>query len=340
MRFSAVGDVAMTVPVIHSLATQHPDCRITFLSNRRFEPMFRSLPENVTFLGIDIKKDYDGTRGLDRLFKELQALNIDMVADLHGVLRTYYLSLRFRLAGYKVRGISKDRAARRRLLSEGHNGLKPIRSAFDRYTDVFRKLGLDISLQPYRAVPEKTAVAQDIDAVEAVSGTKGDNRWIGIAPFAAFQGKIYPTHYIEQVVRRLDSDGNCRIFVFAYGKEKDIVSEWPNRYKSTVLISGQLDMWQELLLMGRMDVMLAMDSANMHLASLVGLPVISIWGATHPAAGFLGYGQPAANCIQANLPCRPCSIYGKKPCKYGDYRCMTAISPESVIDRLREILPQ
>ncbi len=80
-------------------------------------------------------------------------------------------------------------------------------------------------------------------------------------------------------------------------------------------------------------VMLTMDSGNMHLASLVGTRVVSIWGATHPFAGFLGFGQSEDDCIQRDLPCRPCSIYGNKACKFGDYRCMD-IAPEEIVGKL------
>lgn len=338
MRFSAVGDVAMTVPVLYSLATSYPECRITFLSDARFEPMFRTMPDNFRFLGIDIKHDYVGTPGLNRLFRELAAASprYDMIADLHGVLRTRYLSLRFRLAGYRVRSIRKDRIARRHLVKPGHNGLKPLRSAFERYQEVFTRLRLKFDIRFSSINPEAYANAEDMKAVQSVAGIKADERWIGIAPFAAFEGKIYPIDLIEQVVSRLDEEGGCKLFVFAYGREQAGISEWGKRYKSFRLIGGRLDMWQELLLMNQMDVMLAMDSANMHLASLVGLKVVSIWGATHPAAGFLGYGQSAENCLQADMPCRPCSIYGKKPCQFGDYRCMRAITPDMILEKLRQ----
>jgi ADP-heptose:LPS heptosyltransferase len=81
-----------------------------------------------------------------------------------------------------------------------------------------------------------------------------------------------------------------------------------------------------------------MDSSNMHLASLTGIPVVSIWGATHPYAGFLGYGQTEENAIQLNLECRPCSIYGQKPCLRGDYACIQNITPQTIVDKVTHIL--
>jgi ADP-heptose:LPS heptosyltransferase len=97
-------------------------------------------------------------------------------------------------------------------------------------------------------------------------------------------------------------------------------------------------MQQELILMSHLDVMISMDSSNMHLASLTNTPVISIWGATHPFAGFMGWNQDPANVIQVSLPCRPCSIYGQKKCLRGDYACLRQIQPQTITDRVEAIL--
>jgi ADP-heptose:LPS heptosyltransferase len=84
--------------------------------------------------------------------------------------------------------------------------------------------------------------------------------------------------------------------------------------------------------------MVTMDSANMHLASLVATPVVSIWGATHPYAGFMGWNQSIDNAVQTDLPCRPCSIYGKKDCMRGDYACLYQIKPETIVGKIERIL--
>ena len=94
----------------------------------------------------------------------------------------------------------------------------------------------------------------------------------------------------------------------------------------------------ELTFMSTLDIMISMDSANMHLASLVGIPVVSIWGATHPYAGFMGWGQSIDNAIQIDLPCRPCSIYGNKPCMRGDYACLKNISPEQIVEKVEAVI--
>ena len=90
--------------------------------------------------------------------------------------------------------------------------------------------------------------------------------------------------------------------------------------------------------MSHLELMVSMDSANMHLASLVNTPVVSIWGATHPYTGFMGWNQKLENAVQVDLPCRPCSIFGNKPCLRGDYACLNSITPDMVFSKVKAVL--
>lgn len=334
IRFSAIGDVAMTVPVIHSLATAYPDVHFTMLSNVRFAPFFEHLPDNVTFMGVDLKRDYHGFGAMLKLFHKLSRKRFDAVADLHGVLRTTALSIFFRLSFKRVSRINKDRRLRKRMTRLKNKDLSNKITSFERYRMVLEKLGLKFDLNFSSIFGPDGA---DLSGIEKIVGAK-DCKWIGVAPFAAHKGKIYPLYLMEEVVAQIDSACLCRQFVFAYGKERVLVEEWARKYRSVEIIDTRLGMEGELILMNHMDVMLAMDSSNMHLASLTGTPVVSIWGATHPVAGFMGWGQKPSDCVQLDLPCRPCSIYGKKECIYGDYRCLTGIDPDTVFSKVKAYL--
>lgn len=334
IRFSAIGDVAMTVPVLQSVARAYPDTHFTMLSNARFAPLFAGMPDNVSFLGVDLKKDYHGFGAMFKLFLSLRKKHFDAVADIHRVLRTTALSFFYRLFFTKVRRIHKDRRSRKRLTRFKNKDLTPRLTSFDRYRIVLEKLGFKFDVEFSSIFGNGKG---DLSAIKNIVGNK-ECPWIGVAPFAAHKGKIYPLYLMEEVVAQLDSAGVCRQFVFAYGKELAQVQEWAEKYRSVEMIDTSLGMAGELILMSHMNVMLAMDSSNMHLASLTGTPVVSIWGATHPAAGFLGWGQDPDNCIQLDLPCRPCSIYGKKECMYGDYRCLTGIDPDTIFSKVKSYL--
>jgi ADP-heptose:LPS heptosyltransferase len=140
---------------------------------------------------------------------------------------------------------------------------------------------------------------------------------------------------MEKVVAALSQRHGVSIFLFGgRDSEKETLRAWAERYPNVRNVAGRFGLDNELALLSRLDVLLCMDSANMHFASLTNTPVVSIWGATHPYAGFYGYRQNPANAIQLDLPCRPCSIYGQKPCHRGDWACLTQIPPENILSKI------
>lgn len=331
MRFSALGDVAMLSPVVREYALQHAEDSVTVLSVPFCAPLFEDIAPNVSFLGRDVKTQYRGVTGLYRLFKELHAMHFDRIVDAHDVLRTKVLRQFFRLRGYEVCVIDKHRSERRRLTAEpGKKVLQPLPTSFENYAEAMGIPGF----------PDVPAVPADTDIPDTPVSPGGG--LIGVAPFAAHEGKIYPTDKMEQVVEMLSHSGRVVLFG-GKGKEEDIMRAWARKYNNVELardvISGG-SLAAELELMRGLDVMLSMDSANMHLASLVGTRVVSVWGATHPYAGFLGWGQRMEDCVQKDLPCRPCSIYGSKPCRYGDFRCLNSITPEEIVRAVLSVIKE
>ena len=343
IRFSALGDVAMTVPVIAALARQYPHVRITMLSRGFARPFFEGLAPNVSFMEADVKVEYRGFKGLNALYRRLTAKNFTAIADLHDVLRSQYLRVRFDLGRYKVAHINKHRADRRKLVSASHKVLKPLPSPFDNYAEVFARLGYPVRLDPGFSLKGRFELSEDrVAALRADRGAPEHGALlIGIAPFAAHQGKIYPLQLMEKVVAGLcERHPDARLFLFGGGeKEMEVFHEWTAKYAQCVTVGDHLSgLREELALMERLNVMISMDSANMHFASLVALPVVSVWGATHPYAGFMGYGQSPENAVHIDLPCRPCSIYGQKPCMRGDWACMQNISPEQIISKVETVI--
>ena len=324
IRFSALGDIAMTVPVVHDLATQYPDLDITMLSRPMAEPLFEKLPNNVHFLAADLNGRHKGMLGLERLQREFHLEDFDYVADFHNVLRSLYLRIDCQMRGQKVAIIDKGRKGKRALTRQKNKVLEQQATSFERYTKVLEQLGFPIKPQFVK-----------LDYSSFCETQKPDNEtWIGIAPFAKHQAKVYPLEKMEQVIKALSERENTTIFLFGGGEEeKRQIAELCAKYPNVKATQNQLGLKGELALMGQLDVMLSMDSANMHLASLVGTRVVSIWGGTHPYAGFLGWNQKPSDCIQLDLSCRPCSVYGNKPCLRGDYACLNGIAPEQIITK-------
>lgn len=339
IRFSALGDVAMTVPVVYSLAKAYPELRITVLSRDFARTLFEDLAPNVNFMGADLKREYKGVKGLNALYRRLTAKNFTAIADFHNVLRSDYLRLRFNIDRYKVSHIIKNRSGRRRLVASTNKKLVQQESPFKKYADTLARLGYPVEVNFKSLFPEEGG---NLNLLPALVGPKKNfETWIGIAPFAAHEGKIYPPRLMWQVVKALlDRSPHVRVFLFGKGqKEEETFAEWCNADSRCVNVASALEtMQQELILMSHLDVMVSMDSANMHLASLTATPVVSIWGATHPLAGFMGWGQTIDNAVQLDLPCRPCSIFGNKPCMRGDYACLRNIAPEQVVEKVEKVV--
>ena len=340
IRFSALGDVAMAVPVVWALATQYPDVRITVLSRGYARPLFADLAPNVNFMEADLKHEYHGVRGLNALYRRLVAKQFTKVADLHDVLRSEYLRMRFNVGRYRVEHIKKHRKQRRQLTNPHNRIRQPLPSSFNSYAEVFARLGYPIDISSFHSIfPKEGGNLNMLPA--AVGPKKNFEQWIGIAPFAAHPGKVYPPALMEQVISQLiQKYPKARIFLFGRGKDESMYFQrWTELYPQCLFVGQHCEtMYQELILMSHLDVMLSMDSANMHLASLTGIPVVSIWGATHPMAGFLGYNQKEENIIQTDLDCRPCSIFGNKKCRRGDYACLQNIPFERIVDRITTLI--
>jgi ADP-heptose:LPS heptosyltransferase len=335
LRFSALGDLAMTVPVIHSFAESFPNDEVVVVSREKWSALFSNMPGNVRFYGIDLQ-EYSGLRGLERLYGELRREGIDAVADLHDVLRTKYLAMRFRIAGIPVAAINKGRREKRELTREKHKKLVQLKTSTQRYHEVFEKLGYSFELD-FRSVFDDDE--GDVGTLASVIGAKNENEWVGIAPFAQHEGKIYPVKLMEHVVSLLCKHPRRKVFIFGGGAgEQRIAEEWERRYPAVVSVVGKGRMIDELGVMSRMDIMLTMDSANMHLASITGIKVFSIWGATHPAAGFGAWQQTPDSYIQTDMECRPCSVFGNRKCRRGDYACLSHIDPNRVAEKLETAL--
>ena len=325
IRFSALGDIAMTVPVIHDLAVQYPDLDITMLSREMARPLFERMPDNVHFYAADLKGRHKGLLGLCQLWRDARMKDFDHIADFHNVLRTHWLRAEGCLRCKKMAKIDKGRKGKKALTRQKNKVFVQQATSFERYAKVLEKLGYPVKPQ---------FVKLDYSSFCETQKTPSET-WIGIAPFAKHPAKVYPMEKTEEVIKAMSEMENTTLFLFGGGEEeKRQIEELCAKYPNVKAAQSQHGLAGELALMGQLDVMLSMDSANMHLSSLVGTRVVSIWGGTHPYAGFLGWNQKPSDCIQLDMPCRPCSVYGNKPCLRGDYACMNGITPSQIVEKL------
>lgn len=329
LRFSALGDIAMTVPVIYSVAQAYPEMEIYVVTRPFFSRMFINAPENVSVISFDLKNEYRGLCGIFRIASELAHLRPDFVADLHDLFRTRVISICLRMRGGRVETVNKTRGTRKTVFAGGPSQ----RWYIDRYFDVFRSLGLDAQMA-FRSV------YGDIRPMDIPTEILAPA--VGIAPFARYATKTYPPEKMRQVACYL-ADKGMNVYLFGgRGIEAETLSTWsrdcgPEGGK-IVSLAGRFPLEQEIALMNCLDVMVSMDSANQHLAGLAGTKVVSVWGSTTPSCGFLGFGQTLDDTVSLGLPCQPCSIAGSKSCPLGHMECLEALSVETIVDKVTSLV--
>lgn len=334
IRLSAMGDVAMVVPVLRILTQSYPELKITVVSRGFYKPFFDDIP-NVGFLEADVYGVHKGL-GLRKLSNDAGKLGIDAIADLHNVIRSQVISLFLRMKGIKSVSIDKGRTDKKALTSHQNKIFKSLKTTHQRYADVFSQLGYPIDLKTLILSPRKKPSPK----IQTLLGIE-PKKYIGIAPFAAYQGKMYPLELMEEVISKLDAQGTFRIYLFGGGKsEIESLRSIEKRYNSITRIAGNLTFDEEIALISNLDVMLSMDSGNGHIAAMYGIPVITLWGVTHPFAGFATFGQPEENNLCADrtkYPKIPTSIYGNKyPASYENN--METIAPKEVVDKILSTL--
>jgi ADP-heptose:LPS heptosyltransferase len=331
VRLSALGDVAMTVPVIRALLKEYPELKITFVSKPFLKPLFNDI-KNVNFYAAEVNGKHKGFLGIYNLFVELSKLKIDAVADVHNVLRSKILRFFFHLTFTKVRFIDKGRKEKKAITRSTNKIFKQLKTTHERYADVFKKLGFNFEISN-PDFPEKQNLSSEL---VKITGEKTE-KWIGIAPFAQYKTKMYPLHLMEQVIDQLAKLTNVKILLFGGGKkEVEILSDFENKYPNTINIAGKIKLKQELALISNLDVMLSMDSGNAHFAAMLGIPTVTIWGNTHPFIGFAPFNQPIENAIIPDLkkyPLLPTSVYGNKIIE--GYEDVTeSISPQRIFNKV------
>ena len=328
IRLSAMGDVAMTVPVIRAFVKQYPEVKITMVSRPFFKPFFDTIPE-VNFLEIDLDKKHKGFLGLFRLFQELKESGVDALADLHNVLRSKVLTFFFKLYNLKVVTVDKGRAEKKALTRAKNKIYRPLPSMVLQHSQVFRQLGFPLHTEN-PTFPNLGIFAE-----------AKTQKWIGIAPFAQYDSKVYPMDLMQKVIDELAQNQNNKIFLFGGGaKEINLLDEMSQGKTNVVNVAGKAKLTHEMKIISNLDVMLSMDSGNAHIAAMLGTKVITLWGATHPYAGFMPFNQPLENCITSNrekYPLLPTSVYGNKIVE-GYQDAMRTITPEIVVEKVNELL--
>ncbi len=329
-----MGDVAMIVPTITALSQQHPKVKITVVSIPFYEPFFQNIP-NVRFFAFQNKEK--GTMQVLKLFWELKSLKPTCFIDFHNVLRTKILIKLFNIFLIKTAIISKDRKAKKELIREKNKIFRPIKTIFEKQLDLLNSIGFPLDLSKIIFPEKQNLSAKTIDILQIDTQKK----LIGIAPFAQHQSKVYPLDLMQKVVDQLSKNQNHQIILFGGGNlEIEQLNQLSEAKSNVVVAAGKINFNDEIALISNLKLMLSMDSGNAHIAAMLGVNVLTLWGATHPHAGFSAFNQPKTNHITSNremYPKIPTSIYGNKKVE-GYEDVMRTIEPQTVVEKIEQLL--
>ena len=324
---SAFGDVAMTVPVISILRSTHPEIKITLLTTKFFSTLYNQIPE-INFLYFEPK--HKTLQGLFGLSRKINKINPDFIIDLHDVLRTKILRL-FLINKFGHTAVVNKGRKEKKLLIRGIKS-EPLKLMHRRYAETFEALNIKINIDDF-------SYYKKIKITNHNYAFSSNDKLIGIAPFARHQCKEYSINNIINFIDSLDKSWQILIFGAPGNEEQKIINLCINKSNRHV-ISSNYNLEQQMAIMSNLDVMISMDSANGHIASLFGIDVITIWGATHPNSGYGPLNQPKENSIVPDLnkfPDLPVTIYGSN-CPADYVEAINTIKCERILERLNKII--
>jgi ADP-heptose:LPS heptosyltransferase len=328
IRLSAMGDVAMLVPVVHAFAKANPEVKIAFLTKAFHKPIVAAIPE-VTCITAEVQGRHKGILGLWKLSRQLKASGITHVADMHQVMRSKILRFFLRLPSASL---DKGRKAKKLQTAGNVKILSPLKTTIQRYQEVLERLGFP------KLIPESLSRPNASQNVQSFV-QNSTRKWLGIAPFAAHLGKQYPADLMKVVIQELTKAETYDLFLFGAPTEVDALKKLAVGCKQVSIVAGQLSFEDQLNFIGQLDGMLSMDSGNAHLAAMYGVPTLTLWGVTHPSIGFAPFGQKENTLIsdRNKYPGIPTSVYGNVvPAGYEDV--MQTIHPDAVIQKIKKLL--
>ena len=326
VRFSSIGDILLTTPLLRAIRHTHPSARITVLTKRAYLPLLSHNPHLDRIIGLA------PDRSLLSLAAELRGDEYTDLLDLHDNLRSRALHL---LVPGRWRTYPKHRLARALLVHAKRNRYRDRRPVAERYFSAARHLQVVPDGKPpdFFVGPEAT---EEASAWLRAAGLDLVPSLVAIAPGAAHATKRWPAEHWQRLIERMVREGHSVAIVGGpddAGLAQQLAGSLPDQVASA---AGKFGLQATGALLKRCRALVSGDTGVMHMATGVGTPVVALFGPTVEAFGFFPYTR-RAGVVEMPLPCRPCSTQGGPRCPLGHHRCMIDMDPSAVYGALREV---
>lgn len=330
IRFSSIGDIVLTTPLLRVLRARFPKSQIDYVTRQEYAELIRyNANLNITHL-------FDASGGFQRL-RELKAKlrreRYDLVIDLHNGLRSKYLRS---MPGVGLIVVVDKRIKERTMLVKFKKNIyKDKVSVADRYIETVKEFGVeDDGKGPEIHIPD--------EILFGVSGKMGKLRLdrfehvLGLCPFARHATKEWPAERYAWVGGKIAKERNTALLIF--GGKGDVARSVPfvKALKGTagdervIDLTGEYSLLESAAAMQFCDAVLSNDSGLMHLATAMQKKVVAVFGSTVEEFGFFPAGRDAKVLERKGLYCRPCSHLGLARCPEGHFRCMNETGVEEV----------
>ena len=321
VRFSSIGDILLTTPLVRALARRHPEAKLVYVTKRAMAPLVADNPHLTDVVTLEPGEP------MRHLARRLRALAPTHGLDLHGSVRSASLRLlvRCRWSGYRKRKLARALLIGTKLDAYRRRAPGPVA---ERYFEAARRL----DTQPDGGPPEFCLGPGATDRAGRWLAERGlaGARLAALAPGAAHATKRWPVAHWSALAERLGTAGYRPVVVGGpedRGLAQQLVAEGAGNAVASA--AGEFSLQETGALLARARVVVSGDTGVMHMATAVGTPVVALFGPTVSQFGFFPYRAPAA-VLERALDCRPCSATGTAACPLGHHRCLTDITPEEV----------
>jgi len=322
IRFSSIGDVVLTTPIVRCLKKQIPNAIIHFITKKSFSSILENNPNIDNLITIQ--------SSINEVLSSLKTEKYDWVIDLHKNVRTLSLKQKLNVPSRSFPKINIEKW----LLVKFKIDRMPKVHVVDRYFETVKHLGVKNDLLPcdfYISESSHVDIRKELNI---------ENDFITIATGAQFATKRMPFQKLYEIIEKI----NSTVVILGGLMDKELADQLIKSLPSKNIINtcGTFSLQQSASIVKQSKVLLTNDTGMMHIASCFQIPTVSVWGNTVPSLGMYPYFPTNKSLYSIHevkgLGCRPCSKIGFQKCPKNHFHCMTQQNVEAIVDDIIQIM--